>query len=230
MLFFPESKIRLGIVAALAAVLCQGALGQDTQSKDTPAPVRESRGMPPRVSPAEYQAHAQAGKVIIAAEFTRHSVATPEATFSAEDYIVVEVAFFGPPDARLKLSHEDFALRVNDKKAPLASQPFGLVLRSLKDPEWSPPESAASKSKTSIGDGGGGGGQGDPPPAPVHMPFELQRAMELKVQKAAMLEGDRALPQAGLIFFSYRGKPEGIHSLDLIYTGPAGKTVLALHP
>ena len=68
------------------------------------------------------------------------------------------------------------------------------------------------------------------PPAPVHMPIELQRAMAQHVQKAALPEGDRALPQAGLIFFEYRGKTERIHSLELIYTGPAGKATLTLQP
>ena len=45
-----------------------------------------------------------------------------------------------------------------------------------------------------------------------------------------MLEGDRPLPQAGLIFFQYRGKIQNIHSLELIYSGSAGKTTLKLQP
>jgi hypothetical protein len=134
----------------------------------------------------------------------------------------------GPPGARLKLSIDDFSLRINEKKT-LPGQPYGLVFHSLKDPEWEPPEKAESKSKTSIG-GGGAAGQGDSKPAPVHMPFELQRAMEQHVQKASLPEGDRALPEAGLIYFEYRGKPDRIRSLELIYTGPAGKVTLTLHP
>jgi hypothetical protein len=62
------------------------------------------------------------------------------------------------------------------------------------------------------------------------MPMELQRAMQQHVQKASLPEGDRALPQAGLIFFQYRGKTEKIHSLELTYAGPAGKVTLALQP
>jgi hypothetical protein len=54
--------------------------------------------------------------------------------------------------------------------------------------------------------------------------------MEQHVQKVAMLEGDRALPQAGLLFFEYRGKTQGIRSLELIYSGAAGTTTLALQP
>ena len=43
-------------------------------------------------------------------------------------------------------------------------------------------------------------------------------------------EGDRALPQAGLLFFLYRGKREGIHSIELIYSGAAGNSTLTLQP
>jgi hypothetical protein len=54
--------------------------------------------------------------------------------------------------------------------------------------------------------------------------------MEQHVQNVVLREGDRALPQAGLIFFEYRGKTQKIHSLELTYTGPAGKATLALQP
>jgi hypothetical protein len=54
--------------------------------------------------------------------------------------------------------------------------------------------------------------------------------MAQRVQKAALPEGDRTLPVAGLIFFQYRGKTQGIHSIELIYAGPAGKVTLALQP
>jgi hypothetical protein len=69
------------------------------------------------------------------------------------------------------------------------------------------------------------------PPPVVHIPIELQRSMQMKVRKAALPEGDRALPQAGLIFFfQYRGKAQGIHSIELIYAGPAGNATLTLQP
>ena len=41
------------------------------------------------------------------------------------------------------------------------------------------------------------------------MPIPLVHAMQQKVQKAALPEGDRNLPQGGLIYFSYRGKSDG---------------------
>jgi hypothetical protein len=206
-------------------VVLIGAAYVYAQSKDATA--NEVKGMPPRVAPTEYQAHGEAGPLTIAADFTGHSVATPEATYTTEDYVVVEVGLFGAPGARAKLSTGDFSLRINGKKTASPSQPYQLVFKALKDPEWEPP-SKESKSKTSIG--GGGGGDSGGPPAPVHMPMELRRAMEQRVQRVTMLEGDRALPQAGLLFFEYRGKTQGIRLLELIYNGSAGNASLALQP
>jgi hypothetical protein len=207
--------------------LCLCAQGQTTPSN--PAAVNESKGMPPRVTAAEYQAHAQAGTVTIAAEFTGHAVGTPQGTLTTEDYLVVEVGFFGPAEARAKLAIDDFSLRVSGKKAPLPGQPYGMVLSSLKDPEWEPPVKVEKKSSMSTG-GGGGQGESNEPPTPPKMSFPERRAMEQKVQKATLPEGDRALPVAGLIFFQYGGKTKGIKSIELIYSGPAGKATLKLQP
>jgi hypothetical protein len=206
-----------GIGIVLGA-LCLCAPGQDTQTK-RPA-VNETKGIPARAAPADYQAHAAAGTVTVAAEFLGHSIPRPEGdALISEDYVVIEMGLFGPPEARLKISVEDFALRVNNKKAPVPGQPFGMVFRSLKDPDWEPPEPIDKGSKTGISTGGKSGGSD--PPAPVHMPLALQ---------VALPEGERALPQGGLIFFPYHGRVEGIHSLELTYDGPAGKVTMALQP
>ncbi len=219
--------LRIGVLTAAACLCVQG---QNAQSKDAQP---EAKGMPPRAAPADYQAQAQAGTMTIAAEFKGHSVPTPQGPLSSEEYVVVEIGLFGSPGAQIKLSSSDFSLRINGKKSPLSSQPFGLVAASVKDPEWEPPVPSAPKSKTSMGGGGGGrGGQGESnePPAPVKIPIGVQRAMAQRVQKAALPEGDRAVPVAGLIFFQYRGKTQGIQSIELIYAGPAGKATLALQP
>lgn len=220
-------------IAFLAGALCVPAQGQEAAAKDAgrkEAPA-ESKGMPPRAAATEYQAHAQAGTLTIGAEFTGHAVATPEAPYSTEDFVVVEVGLFGPPQAHARLSLGDFSLRINGKKMPLPSQPYELAFKSLKDPEWEAEHKVEeSKSKTNIGGSGGGSGDAGSLPVIVHMPIELKRAMEQHVERAAMLEGDRALPQAGLLFFEYRGKTQNIRSLELIYSGPAGTATLALQP
>ena len=193
---------------------------------------KEAQGIPPRAAPTDYQSMVRAGNVTIAAEFTGHSVPTAQGPLTTEDYVVVETAFFGDADAKLKLSFDDFSLRINGKKTPLTGQPYGAVLSSLKDPEWQPavPVDKKSKGGMSSGGGGGGGDKNDPPPSPPPIPIEVRRAMQQRVQKATLPEGDRTLPQAGLIFFQYRGKTTGLQSIELIYTGPAGKATVALQP
>lgn len=205
-------------VAVAAAVLCMPALPQDASS--------QAKGLPPRATPSDYQGQAKAGDLTVAAEFMGHSVPTPDGIYGNDDYVVVEVGLFGRPNAKARISLDDFSLRINGSKKPLSSQPYELAFKSLKDPEWQPPK--AEKPKTSFGSGGGDGG--DATPAPVHMPMELRRAMEQRVQRAAMLEGERALPQAGLLFFEYRGKAKNINSVELLYSGAAGNATVPLHP
>jgi hypothetical protein len=65
------------------------------------------------------------------------------------------------------------------------------------------------------------------PPGP---PAELRRAWAKRVMQAAWAEGERPLPRAGLLYFPYGGKAKGIHSLELIYSGEAGKATLNLMP
>jgi hypothetical protein len=199
-----------------------------TQAKEV-----QAKPLPPRVSAADYQAQGQAGSVSIGAEFMGHSVPTADHAFSTEDYIVVETGLFGPPGAHITLSRDDFSLRIAGRKVPLASEPYELVLKTLKDPEWQPPESKEDKeSKNGLTTGGGGnnGGGEKLPPLPPKMPFPLKRAMERQVQKSAMEVGDRPLPQAGLLFFSWHGKPENIKGMELVYSGAAGKATLTLQP
>ena len=217
--------LRISLLAAATSLCVQG---QTTPAK--PGQI-EAKGMPPRATPADYQAQAQAGALTIAAEFTGHSVPTEQGPLSTEDYVVVEMGLFGPPGARIKLSSDDFTLRINGRKTPLPTQPCGLVVASIKDPEWEPPKPAgSSKSKTSLGGSGEDQSAGGPPPPPPKPPFELQRSWAQRVQKVALPEGDRLLPQAGLVFFQYRGQAKGIHSVELIYAGPAGKASLELQP
>lgn len=192
------------------------------------AQMSQANGMPPRSSPADYASQAHAGTVTIAAEFAGHSIPRPEDPLSTEDYVVVETAFFAAPGQHIALSTGDFSLRINGKKTPLPSQAFEYVAATVKDPEWVPPDQPKEKaSKTGLSTGG----QSDNgPPPPVHVPIELRRAMAQYIEKSSLPQGDRALPVAGLVFFEYRGKTKNIHSLELIYSGAAGKTTLALQP
>jgi hypothetical protein len=214
------------IAAILIAPTVRGADAGQASVRQPPARV-EAKPLPARTAPTEYQAHAQAGTVTIAADFAAHGVPTFDGTFSSEGYIVVEAAFFGPAGARLNLSFKDFTLRINGKKGALAAQSYENAFRTLSDPFWEPPVSPESKSsKTSLN--GGGGDPGAPPPTPPKMPMNLVLAMEQKVKMASLPEGESALPVAGLIFFPYGGKATGIHSIELNYNGAAGKATLPL--
>ncbi len=227
---YANLKAEMRIVSTLRISACVAAVftaSLQLCAQGQPAPPK-AEGLPPRATPADYQFQAQAGTLTIAAEFTGHSVATPEATLTTEDYVAIEVAVYGPPGARTKLSPDDFTLRVSGKKkAPLARQPYGLVVKTLKDPELEP-TAAETKSKTSVNTGG----QSDAgsAPAPYRVPDELRHTWSQRLQKEDLPEGDRALPVAGLIFFAYHGKTEKIESLELIYAGPAGTATLRLQP
>jgi hypothetical protein len=217
------------------AAICLCAQGQNPPSQTPPAkdtPI-EAKGMPPRTTPTDYPDQGQAGKVTIGAEFQGHAVPTLQGNLTTEDYVTVETGLFGPPGTRIKLSFDDFALRINGKKA-LPGLPYGVVLGNVKDPEWVPPEppKSTAHSNLTIGDDKEEGsklGAKEPTFTP-RVPIEVQRAMNQRVQKAALPEGDRVLPVAGLVFFPYNGKVEKIRTIEMIYTGPAGKATLTLEP
>lgn len=215
-------------MAAPIAALCLCLEGQKAAVKDVPI---ETKGMPPRPAPGDYPDQAEAGKLTIAAEFQGHAVPTLQGNLTTEDYVTVETAFFGPPGTRIKLSFEDFALRINGKKS-LPGQPYGVVLENVKDPEWVPPEPPKSKehANLTIGDEKEEAPKGEAkePVFVPRVPVEVQRARNQRVQKAALPEGDRTTPVAGLVFFPYSGRVEKIRTIELIYTGPAGKAVLTL--
>ena len=190
------------------------------------APVR-SVGLAPRLAPTDYQFHAQAGAITIAAEFMAHGVPTEEGgPYSTSEYVVVETALFGGPNAKIALANKDFSLRINGKKPPVPSQYYVLVFPSLTDPDWEPLNSEREQAKTAAATGGRG--QPEFRPAPPKMPIERRHLMEQRVLKASLPEGDRVLPQAGLLFFEWRGDVKGIRSMELDYNGPAGKATLAL--
>jgi hypothetical protein len=227
------SSLSNGLVITGVFLFSVFLVAQDKNDQEQNNKELSFASMPARAAASEYQAQGKAGMITIGAEFAGHSVTAPAHTYSSEDYVVVEAGFFGPPGAQVTLSRDDFSLRVNGKKNVLPSEPYELVFKSLKDPEWQPPpvpeDQKGSSSKGGLTTGGAGQNDTAPPPPPK-MPFPLRRAMEQHVQRAAMQVGERPLPQAGLLFFLYRGKSEGIKSLELIYSGAAGKATLDLQP
>jgi hypothetical protein len=234
---FSSGLTQVSKTALLVSALCLCGQAQAQEAAPpAPAPLKEQvkkEGMPARASAGDYLSQGKAASVTIGAEFKGHFVPTPDGLLSTDDFVVVEVGLFGPPDARLKLSFEDFSLRLNGKKAAEPSQSDVVVFKSVKDPEWEPPDKdkeAAKAGKTSMSSGGRGAAADSGPPPVVHPPLPLQRSWEHRVEKASLMEGERLLPQAGLLFFKYGGKTKNLRSIELIYNGAGGKTILALQP
>jgi hypothetical protein len=219
--------ITLGCIAlCLCAQTPNAPSAEHSATKLVGGTINEPQGLAPRTSPADYPAQAKLGNITLAADFAGHGVPTTDGPLSTEDYIVVEVAFFGPAGTRLPVSFGDFSLRINNKKNATPSEPYEHVGTSVKDPEWEPPEKPDKGGNTVIG----GGGNNDTSKDPPRPPAELRRAWAQRVKKSSLADGDRALPQDGLLYFSYGGKVKSIRSLELIYAGPAGKATLDLQP
>lgn len=217
-------RLRFYLTIAGLALSAGWGCAQAQAPAAKPAEVLEGEGAVPRAAPTDYQVQAKAGSVTIAADFSGHVIPTPDGLLNTEDFIVVEAALFGAQGEKLALSYKDFSLRVNGSKKILDGESYALV--DIRDPEWAPLE--PEKSKTSFGSSSGGGSANDPPPTPPKPPFDLQRKWVLRVKKLSFPEGERVLPSAGLLFFRYHGKEKGIHDMELIYAGPAGKTTLKL--
>lgn len=214
--------------SAIARIVSTLAMAQFLSAQPS-EPAKAQPGLPARATPTDYQIQAKVGHTAIGAEFTGHGIPNAQQPLNSEDYVAVEVGLFGPADARLTIGPTDFSLRINGKKDLLASQPWGLVAKGVKDLEWVSPDAVPgeAKSKGSVNGGGGQGGSTLPPPPPK-VPIDVLRGWQLAVKNAALAQGDRALPQAGLIYFPYRGKVASIRSLELVYEGPAGTASFTL--
>lgn len=221
-----QFSLRFSLCGAFVA-LCATLGAQTTPAPDAPT-VRTSKGIPARAAASDYMGHGKAGTLTIGADFDGHEIPTLESTLTASDYVTVEVGVFGAPGAHATISAADFSIRINGKKSPIPSEGFSALSRNLRDPSWTPPEQKEKeKSRGGINTGGDQDSLGATPPI-VHIPPEMERAMRLQVGTASLPEGDRALPVAGLLFFKYSGQAKGIHEVELVYEGSAGKGTIKL--
>jgi hypothetical protein len=222
-------------VIAAALVLTPLAPAQERAQPPAYVPQKPeaSKGIPPRATPGDYQAHAQVGKITIAAELDQHAIPDPLVTLSTDDFVVVEVALYGPAGTNLPLDYQNFSLKINGKK-PIPAKPYEMVFKSLKSPDYEPPSEKMldkqGKTNVTTGANGAGGNSssdvGTPKLPPViHIPIEVSREWERKVHMSALPEGERPLPQGGLLFFEHSGKT---NSAELVYNGPAGKVNIPL--
>jgi hypothetical protein len=230
-------RTNLVFVCAAATALIFWRIGGPLHAQAPTAPgkaplIVEGKGLPPRSAASDYSAHAQAGAIEIGADFTGHTLNTQDGTLTTQDYVVIEAGVFGPPGAHLMLSLGDFSLRINGSKKPLPMEPLEAVAKSLKDPDYEEPVSNKSGAKTVVNTGAKDDGTDPnaPPPALIPIPFEVKRGWQQRVKRDSLAIGDRALPQAGLLFFQYGSPTKGLRSIELIYSGAAGKATLSIHP
>ena len=192
------------------------------------------QGTTPKAKPSDYPSHIALDKGYeLGAEYMVHSIPTPSGILIADDYLVVDVAFFGPLKTKLNLSSGNFVLRINTQKSAIQPTSAASVAASLKYPSFAQPSSGPTVN------GGVGIGLGmpipigrplpNPAPADPNAPArEAETSLEDRIQHAALVEGDQPTPASGLIFFPYRGRMKSIKSIELIYEGPAGKVSLKL--
>ena len=212
------------------------------------AAVTFAQGTKPNEEPGDYPAHfALDNGITLAAEYMVHSIPTPTGSLVADDYLVIDVAFFGPPKTKLDLNAGQFALRINNQKVAFRPDPPGGVATSIKYADMSQRPGLTGSGGAGVGDSGavwgpttnprfpGDPSAGRPLPNPVPdqtdpnvPPQEAETPIEVRVQRTALEEGARVLPRSGLIFFPHRGRTKSIKSLELIYEGPAGKVTLKL--
>src|SRR5271165_1313999 len=120
-----DYRMRALILTAIA--LTAAGLHAQTPAPATPAQTVEVKGIAPRSSPAEYQTAVKVGQYTLAVDFDANGVPTSDGVFSTEEYIVFEVALYGPPGSHALLQLGDFSLRMNGKKQPTPAQPYTFV-------------------------------------------------------------------------------------------------------
>jgi hypothetical protein len=186
---------------------------------------------------ARYPASTSVGSATLAAEYLVHSIPVEAGAIHAEDYLVVDAAFFG--DAPRQLSPSHFTLRINGKKAVVYPQTPEWVAASIRDPAW-----IGQRPQLTVGAGMGNAGVilGRPQPverfpddptvrrAPIGTASAREQGVSLtdQLRAVSMPEGERKLPTGGLLFFAYKGKLKSIKTLELLYEGPGARGIVLL--
>jgi hypothetical protein len=195
-------------VVSIALLLAGIAVGQGTR---------------PGSNASAYEVQGALGDLTIGAEYLVHSVPGSSGYLIAENYLVVEAAFFGPRLRTIKLSQSDFELRVADKKTG--------ALRTIgaQSPAFAPSFTAPQRAP-------GDPGQRAPlPRPPTRVPTSVNNSgidrdttlpAGRQIEQASLPVGEQELPVSGVLFFPFKGKTTSIKSLELIYTSPTGKLTL----
>ena len=238
------------LLPALAGVLTAqtGQRPIPPTTTQTPLPSAEAylsrTGTTPKTSAQDYPARAKLENLSIGAEYLVHSFSSGRQMFIAKNYLVVEAALFPANGQSLLVNAGDFSLRVNGRKQALSPQAPEIVANTLKYPD---PNTGGLHPTAQLGPlvlgapprpaerfpGDPDARSGPPPPqGPTDAPNGLDKEPPVKAEdlvvEAALPEGEHHGPTSGFLYFAYRGKIGHIHSLELVFTSPAGSTTLPL--
>jgi hypothetical protein len=192
-----------------------------------------AQGTVPKKSADEYPVQAKSGLNEIGAEYMVHSFSSGEQMFIAENFLVVEVAFFPPKGESVQVETSKFALRVNGKKALPVQNP-AMVAAALRHRDMQSqrgPLGGIGLGGVNVGMGGPrtqspfpGGPDPNRLPTPPRAPDgdsntptkDTVKADELLL-KTALPEGAHKGPVSGFVYFAWQGKASTIKSIDLMY-------------
>ena len=195
---------------------------------------------------ADYPARVELGDATLAAEKLGPAVPSQQGSLYTDGYLVIEAAMFSKNRRNVSIRHEQFRLRINGAKTLVSPDTPGAVAASIKYPDWE------QRRHVEVGTGMGDATvilgrpypterfPGDrrptvgtvPNPVP-RTPTAVDRApdatpIEETVARAALQEGDIALPTRGCLYFRFKGKLKSIRKLELIYARPLGEAVLRI--
>jgi hypothetical protein len=129
-----------------ACLLATSVAAQDQMSGPIAA-----NGTAAKSKASEYPVHAALPNGgFLAAEYLVRSFGGDAGMFTAEDYLVVEVAVF--PKGDLLLANSHFTLRLNGKKQALVAQPPQFVSAAIKYDDWE--RRPTMVGTAGVGDGG----------------------------------------------------------------------------
>lgn len=203
-----------------------------------------AQGTKPLPEALKYAAHVDLSPTVkLGADFWGRVIPLDGVNLRTESYLVVEVALFAPPGAKLSIDPGHFALKANGQA--LMPQSPGVVTIGMVNPAMRENRGPRLETDASVGPVIVSTGRdpvqarfpGDIPPngTPVppraepssgvpQEPFDAATA----VAKAALPAGSHATPISGYLFFPWSGKLKKLKQLELDYTSPLGTAALTL--
>lgn len=181
----------------------------------------------------EFPVQAKVANAEIGAEFMVRLISYGPESFVTDNYLIVEVAIYPAAGQPVDVKAHHFTLRVSGKKEALLAQPLGMVIASLKYPDWERPPTSVSAGSGDAGVSTGGPDPverfpGDPrarrfpaPRTPMPTdgkPAEARLSAADVVNRSALPEGPRKTPVSGYLFFPWKGNPVKLKSVELVTT------------